>query len=429
MIIDKQIELLLNKTKEEKMISDSAKIPYTLNYDISPILASKFNPFNEQTILHNQFCNFSPEKMKCTPEFKTAESSNCPFSFGKQFPYDMSAFENKVSIQPSNQGKSLVFSSQIFNSIKSVPVTIIQKKSPIKKISHRSKIEPSISVIINEVIINGAQLRNYPFIPIEEKWTEVILCRNLIEKKKYFVVNQSSTSLTCSYSQRYYCFPIDRLEKIELTQSQLILNNITNYMPNETSSIKIIKKYYEDIRNLLLLLNKYYLSRKPRIYSEKAVLEIEKLIYQCNLFTDYLRKVYIVLSQNFVVSKAIGHNQYSNNLSQVKKQTNPIMFKCSYCRKKFSNGQSLGGHISQSHPRQSTKYKKKIEIRNNRVNQRMIIVQSRIALFTKYGLDYETLKMGKDNKEVIRQLIVKHKNEYKKIILSKKKELLNSDNY
>lgn len=408
-----------------KMISDSAKIPYTLNYDISPILASKFNPFNEQTLLHNHFRNFSPEKNKYTPEFKTADSSSSPFTFRKTYHDDMSAFDSKVLMQMNQQRQPPVFTSQIFNSIKSVPITIIQKRSSIKKDNNKQANEPIITIIINEILINGAQLRNYPFISIEEEFTQVNLCQNLIYKKNYFTIDRSLSSYSCSYSQRYYCFPIDRLEKIELTQSQLILNNIVNYMPNETNPIKIIKKYYEDIRNLLLLLDKYFLARKPKIYSEKAVLEIEKLINQCNSFTDYLRKIYIVFSQNFVVTKVCCNTPNNHYPNKLRKQDNSNAFKCSYCKKRFSNGQSLGGHISQSHPKQSMKYKKKIEIRNNRVKERMIIIQSRIVLFSKYGLDYDTLSKEKDNKEKVRHVIAKHKSEYKKIILSKKKELLN----
>ena len=93
----------------------------------------------------------------------------------------------------------------------------------------------------------------------------------------------------------------------------------------------------------------------------------------------------------------------------------PLMntYKCDFCERVFKNGQALGGHISQSHPKQSNKYKQKIEIRNSRTDRRELLYEARRRLFNAYHIDLEYLLKNKRKNE-IKMFIKVHKIEYKK---------------
>ena len=96
----------------------------------------------------------------------------------------------------------------------------------------------------------------------------------------------------------------------------------------------------------------------------------------------------------------------------------PLMntYKCDFCDRVFKNGQALGGHISQSHPKQSNKYKQKIEIRNSRTDRRELLYEAKRRLFKSYHIDYEYLLKNKRKNE-IKMFTKVHKNEYKKELL------------
>ena len=91
-------------------------------------------------------------------------------------------------------------------------------------------------------------------------------------------------------------------------------------------------------------------------------------------------------------------------------------YKCDFCERVFKNGQALGGHISQSHPKQSNKYKQKIEIRNSRTDRRELLYEARRRLFSAYNIDLDYLLKNKRKNE-IKMFIKVHKNEYKKELI------------
>ena len=88
-------------------------------------------------------------------------------------------------------------------------------------------------------------------------------------------------------------------------------------------------------------------------------------------------------------------------------------YKCDFCPRIFKNGQALGGHISQSHPNQSDKYKQKIEIRKSRTDRRELLYEARRRLFKAYNIDLDYLIKNKRKNE-IKNFIKMHKVEYKK---------------
>ena len=117
-------------------------------------------------------------------------------------------------------------------------------------------------------------------------------------------------------------------------------------------------------------------------------------------------------------SNLIENNLFINKQKTLFKAKIPLMnsYKCDFCDRIFKNGQALGGHISQSHPKQSNKYKQKIEIRNSRTERRELLYEAKRRLFKSYHIDYEYLLKNKRKNE-IKMFIKFHKNEYKKELL------------
>ena len=116
-------------------------------------------------------------------------------------------------------------------------------------------------------------------------------------------------------------------------------------------------------------------------------------------------------------SNLTENNIFINKQKALFRSKIPLMntYKCDFCDRIFKNGQALGGHISQSHPKQSNKYKQKIEIRNSRTERRELLYEAKRRLFKSYHIDYEYLLKNKRKNE-IKMFTKVHKNEYKKEI-------------
>ena len=200
-----------------------------------------------------------------------------------------------------------------------------------------------------------------------------------------------------------------------------------------------------------------YLSKKKSIYLTKNILLLKLLIRNYNLFTNYIKDKYdkniINIKDNnnkdnnipigkFILFSAkhtipIQNKKYLENIAEnttTTKKGNNILssnennilinkpktaifkanipmantYKCDFCDRIFKNGQALGGHISQSHPKQSYKYKQKIEIRNSRTERREILYEARRRLFKGYNIDLDYLLKNK-KKDDIKNFIIFHK--------------------
>ena len=267
------------------------------------------------------------------------------------------------------------------------------------------------------------------------------------------------------------------LEKITLTLNELKQNNL-DYFPDEINTNTIIKKYCQEMQSTLDKIKSNYLSKKKSIYLTKNILLLELLIRNCNLFTNYILDKY---NKNIINTKDNKDNN-NNNIPIGKfilfsaKQTIPIQnkkyleniaenttttkkgnnisssnennilinkpktaifkanipmantYKCDFCDRIFKNGQALGGHISQSHPKQSYKYKQKIEIRNSRTERREILYKARRRLFKGYNIDLDYLLKNK-GKDDIKNFIKVYKVEYKKELTALKNYTNNINNH
>ena len=292
-------------------------------------------------------------------------------------------------------------------------------------------------ILINEVNIHDFHLINFPLINIDNEDLKVSLLSKLIISQKYFIINKPPLFDLCPYKD-------ESLKTLNIPLS-ILKNNNLYYYEGVSNAFNIIMNYYLDIKNCLLLIEKNFINKKNKIYNEKNILKLELLIRNCNMFTSFILQKFknrmniskIIFNKNekkqkeekksvlpkkeFEGIKKLNSIQKIQKLKKIKLNSNNL-FKCEFCNKIFKNGQALGGHLSQSHPRQSEKYKMKIMIRNKRKDRRDLIDNCRKFLIEKYGFDYDSLLKDPKKKIIIKKIIKEHKLEYKKLLLKKKKE-------
>ena len=362
-----------------------------------------------------------------------------------------------------------------FNSQKKDGKKLLGKKRLFKYIlssDKKAKNEGNININISQLNLHGYHLINLHIIENVYELKNIIfpkiLLKFLRKKFKYFNIIQLNNTL--SKNNDY------SLDKINLSLIELQENNL-DYYKGENNIAKIIKNYCDDINNELEKVKNNYINKKNNIYVTKNILLLELLIRNCNLFTNYIIKKLHQINNNinncniqkinisnqitpkFILippKQSTSNNinkQYLNNLPENNNTTSkkalfwntntkinnnnsnenilfinknkalfrskiPLMntYKCDFCERVFKNGQALGGHISQSHPKQSNKYKQKIEIRNSRTERRELLYEARRRLFNAFHIDLNYLLKNKRKNE-IKMFIKVHKSEYKKELL------------
>ena len=304
---------------------------------------------------------------------------------------------------------------------------LTHKRKRIRFISAESK--HKTKYFLNEITVNGFSLANFPFINVNEeeyaKLQEITLLTSLEKKKMYFTTTTKLNNNNNNNS--VFCY-----DDIQIDERVLKENNIYFY-EGETSVKEIIINFYTKIKQTLYLIEENYIKHKTKILNENNLLKLELLIRNCNLFTNYIKAN--ATAQTVPCNGNSNNNnttRYRNKKANHNKQLNctndngvvgdcEMKFKCDYCNKTFKNGQALGGHISQLHPKQSEKYRKKVEIRMRRTKQRGIILECRKLLLERHGFCYEEL-IKKKMKHIIKEVIKENNNEYKRLLMKMKKE-------
>ena len=330
----------------------------------------------------------------------------------------------------------------------------VGKKRKFKYIlSSEKKINKIKNINIKQISLHGHRLLNINLIQDNNEYNiknisfPKKLLKFLNKKFPYFQIN-SSKIINTTPKKEY------NLDKIVLFANELKENNLY-YFPDEVNCENILKKYCEEMQNSLEKIKSNYIEKKKLIYTTKNILLLELLIRNFNSFTNYINKKYIQNNQespqnklmlfstkqtlplqnkNFLENLAENNatttkkiNENENNVSNNKQRTAifkskiPMSnaYKCDFCERVFKNGQALGGHISQSHPKLSYKYKQKIEIRNSRTDRRELLYEARRRLFKAYNIDLDYLLKNKRKNE-IKNFIKVHKVEYKKELNSLK---------
>lgn len=374
----------------------SDTLSYLLKCEISPILKPHLNQFGFDTL--TPLPHFSNENLLRSSYPLYTDTPLYP-DFPR--PTKSPSFESSLRVDAPSSGRtnytsipSMKINSTLFKSPLLLNNDITQKKiKPIRILKRES-------YYLNEVAVNGYRLQSFPFVNLSEEFCAVKLSNKLMMNKKYFEVIKAPGHLRKASS-------IYNNKTVSIADMKA--NNVY-YYENETSVKKIIENFYSDIKEVLRLIEKNYLNKRHKLYNEKNCFLLEILIRNCNEFI------------NFVQLLPREHRVTFNRIRSTNKR-NMKVFICEYCRNIFKNGQSLGGHISQKHPRQSLKYKTKLEIRKQRTEQRNMIILCRKRILYQYGYNYELL-MQKKNMHLIRSVINSHKEEYKKLIYEMKRKQL-----
>ena len=417
-------------------MSNSRNLSILANIKASPlILSNKFDHFCNSSFKKLQ--NFS-SGIKNSPFLKEIKDNFfnstttflTPYSItdiapsSKRKDKNVFSFAN-ISSHKTNAATSpnFKFSSNLFS---------IQKKPQTAKRTlklHKIKKYDKVTLSLNEISINGHRLLNFPLVVLGKENEEVSLIKSLFTKgSKIKILDNNFVNLAIERSDKEEEYLL-RNESLTVPISVMKANHIYFYA-NETNANKIISNFYSDIRDLLLLIEKNYINKKKKIYNQRNLLKLELLIRNCNEFSDFIKKkqklrkvphhTIIKINKDLSTSKPSIEKKVVFKNTKKKKE----FYACPFCEKIFCNGQSLGGHMSQLHPNKSTKYKKKIEVRNSRKEQREIIHSAKRELLAQYGYDFNELKSNR-NQELIREIIKTHQNEYRSILKKMKKNTHN----
>ncbi len=286
-----------------------------------------------------------------------------------------------------------------------------KKKKTIKNTKKLDKTQ--INVQLNQIEINGFSLVKFPAvnnIPLEDLSINLYV-RMLVEENYFEVVNKYISDIPPLNEEKLNKqTSINKFRKIKN-----ILNNLylIEENENENNPVNIIKNYYHQIKDTLLLIQKNFVGKKKSICNIKLCEILEKLIKSCNYLTNTLTD-YKKIGLHYKNDNNNKNKNLSKAFSKDRKKNHYKVYICEICNKALSNGQGLGGHMSRNHPNQSEKYKEKLSIRNKRLKSRKRLITIKKMLFSKYNLNYDTFVKNKE-KIKIRKFLLSHKDEYRRM--------------
>lgn len=450
-------------------MENSNKTSYFLKYEISPLFVTKLNQFNGSS-----YSSIYKEPSFLGEKNNNFLTKNLPFKLNiddfnnnintKDQTYKSSFSYNNKNIN-SFKYNDIKFESKLFNNNINVYKNFNNKKNEnfINKKRNRFISPKDYEIFyLNEIFIQNYHLNNFPLINLNEEQKVINILLKLTNKKNYFKVKKLNDDNNNNNILNEIV-----LDEINIPISILKSNNLY-YYENEMNAHNILINYYNDIKNIILIIQRNYINKIKKIYNEKNLLKLEILIRNCNLFSNYIIKLYkdkkipfnknenkIKIDENSIKNKISFDNppliiknnkkipiffqnsnfnsneeEIENTLenNKIKKKKKIIFlskmkkdkFICEFCNKEFKNGQAYGGHLSQTHPNQSKKYKEKIKTRNRRENIRDIIDYCRKEILKKYGYDYNNFS-EKSDKKIFKQVLKEHKIEYRKLLINMKK--------
>lgn len=300
---------------------------------------------------------------------------------------------------------------------------IITKPKKTKKLD-----KTLVELYLNQIIIKGISLQKFPLIRLPKEIQSPEILQRLITQGNYFGIDEESTLQEYSYTR-------ERMNKTAFKtyfHKERIRNKPYLYLIEsnkfQDDPYYILFNYYEEIKNTIIQIQKNYVGKKKGILNKEQCDILYKLIFSTNVLTDIILKYKPTPVKRIKVIKTLLPKIEKQPITSEQKNE---LYECPFCHRQFEKGQGLGGHMSRHHPKQSEKYKEKMEIRKKRAGKRKLLFEIKVNFFKLHEMNYkEMLKNGEKEKTLV--FIKQHRNEYisykkaeQKKALKKNKEVTN----
>ena len=280
-----------------------------------------------------------------------------------------------------------------------------------KKLKKKDKTK--INLYLNQIKIQGISLKKFPLINVSKDCLSVEIFQRMLTEEHFFEYEQHNNVHNFSFSQ-------EKLNKAPfLSYFYQRLAICSQLLPiEENKDVKdpylLLKNYYEKIQRTVLQIQKNFIGKKKGSLNKELCLVLYKLIQSCNVIIDTIIGYKPVGIKKIKVIQ--NNEEYPMlNLSKFKKSST---YQCPFCLKCFEKGQGLGGHMSRHHPKQSEKYKEKMQIREKRTHKRYLLMEIKTKFFALHKKNYKEL-LARGAKQEIHSFLMEHKLEY---LLYKKRE-------
>ena len=274
-----------------------------------------------------------------------------------------------------------------------------------------------VNLYLNQIIIKGISLQKFPLIQLPNEIQCPEILQRLITQGNYFEIDEESTIQEYSYTREH----MNKTAFKTYFHKERIRNKPYLYLIEsnkfQDDPYYILFNYYEEIKNTIIQIQKNYVGKKKGILNKEQCDILYKLIFSTNVLTDIILKYKPTPVKRIKVIKTLIPEQ-RNESSQ---------YECPICHRQFEKGQGLGGHMSRHHPKQSEKYKEKMEIRQKRAGKRKLLFEIKVKFFNLHEMDYkEMLKNGEKEKTLV--FIKQHRNEYISFKKAEQKKAMKENN-
>lgn len=278
----------------------------------------------------------------------------------------------------------------------------------------KKKDKTQISLFLNQIKIQGVTLHKFPLIKVPQDCLCVNIFQRMLTEENYFEYEEKNNVQNYTYSH-------EKLNKkcfLTYFNRQMAMYSIAIVPIEENKNVSdpylLLKNFYCKIKQTVLQIQKNFIGKKKSSLNKELCVILHKLIQSCNVIIDIIigykpigfKKIKIV--KNKIIYPLL-------NVSKLKKLSN---YQCPFCHKNFEKGQGLGGHMSRHHPKQSEKYKEKMEIREKRTHKRNLLFEIKTKFFELYKKNYKDL-VDRGAKHEIHSFLMEHKLEY---LMYKKRE-------
>lgn len=294
-----------------------------------------------------------------------------------------------------------------------------QSQSPSKKLNGKF-------IYLNQLVINGIQLKYFPIIdvPLED------LSINIIEplENNHSIIVESIED--CRKEVTFRNTEISE-ERLELLKEKFEIDD-SFFPPDQPKTLMgLIMGLFDKIKYLIHSIQLNFIMQKKKDINQNLVDTTGKYIKKINQIVEYFifqipepinisSKKTVKMKRIFSKKKSLSTKKKQRPKQPKGKEPKPSkednLYTCLLCRRKFVSGCGLGGHMSRVHPHKSEQYKRKQKVREKRNEFREAILETKIKFCKKYGMDYLQMIQNSDTKKLVKEEISKRKKEYNEIL-------------